>query len=86
MGDHVYVKITPFKGLHCFGVRGKLSPRYIGPFEILDRVGEVAHHLALAPNLAHYHDAFPVSMLQRHIKDPNQVVELEPMEIKENLT
>ena len=72
-GDHVYVKITPFKGLHCFGIKGKLSPRYIRPFEVLEGVGKVAYRLALPLNLANYHDIFHVLILQKYVKDPNQV-------------
>ena len=59
--DHVFLKVTPKKGV--IGKRRKLSSRYIGPFEILERVGTVAYRLALPPNLSGVHAAFHVSML-----------------------
>ncbi|GKB07300.1 retrotransposon protein, putative, ty3-gypsy subclass [Tanacetum coccineum] len=56
--DHVFLKVSPWKGVHRFGIKGKLSPRFIGPFEMLERVGEVAYHLALPPALSHVHNVF----------------------------
>ncbi|XP_071741250.1 uncharacterized protein [Rutidosis leptorrhynchoides] len=56
VGDKVFLKVSPWKGIRCFGLKGKLSPRYIGPFEILDRVGEVSYRLALPPQLSHVHN------------------------------
>ena len=58
MGDHVFLKISPMKGVMRFGKKGKLTPRYIGPFEILDRVGNVSYRLALPPNFGHVHPVF----------------------------
>nr|GEX35728.1 putative nucleotidyltransferase, ribonuclease H [Tanacetum cinerariifolium] len=60
-GDHVFLKVSPTRGVRRFGIKGKLSPRFIGPFEILDRVGEVSYRLALPPQLSHVHDVFHVS-------------------------
>nr|GFB40169.1 hypothetical protein [Tanacetum cinerariifolium] len=57
-GDHVFLKVSPARGVRRFGIKGKLSPRFIGPFEILDRVGEVSYRLALPPQLSHVHDVF----------------------------
>nr|GFD04906.1 retrotransposon protein, Ty3-gypsy subclass [Tanacetum cinerariifolium] len=48
-GDRVFLKVSPCRGVRHFGIKGKLSPRFIGPFEILDRVGEVSYRLALPP-------------------------------------
>ena len=58
-----------------FGKRGKLSPRFIGPFEILERVGTVAYRLALPPSMSGVHEVFHVSMLRRYTPDPAHVVD-----------
>ena len=63
VGDHVFLKISPFKGVMRFGQKGKLSPRYIGPFEILRRWGSIAYELALPPERFGVHPVFHVSML-----------------------
>nr|GFA92841.1 putative reverse transcriptase [Tanacetum cinerariifolium] len=63
-GDHVFLNVSPARGFSRFGVKGKLSPRFIGPFEILDRVGEVSYRLALPPQLLHVHNVFHVSLLR----------------------
>ena len=63
VGDHVFLKASPLKGVMRFGNKGKLSQRYIGPFEILDRVGNVSYRLALPPNLSHIHNVFHISVL-----------------------
>ena len=75
VGDHVFLKVMPKRGVVRFGKRGKLAPRYIGPFEILERVGTVAYWLALPPSLSGVHDVFPVSMLQKYTPDPAHVVD-----------
>ena len=58
-----------------FGKRGKLSPRYIGPFEVLERVGAVAYRLALPPSLSSVHEVFHVSMLRKYTPDPTHIVD-----------
>lgn len=75
VGDHVFLKVSPRKGLKKFSLSGKLAPRYIGPFEILDRVGEVAYRLALPPQLSGVHNVFHVSMLRRYEPDPSHVLD-----------
>ncbi|XP_073112178.1 uncharacterized protein [Elaeis guineensis] len=86
VGDHVFLRISPTKGVMRFGVRGKLSPRYIGPFEILDRIGEVAYRLALPPTLSGVHDVFHISMLRKYIPDPSHVVSYEPLRLQKDMT
>ena len=75
MGDHVFLNVLPKRGVVRFGKRGKLSPRYIGPFEVLERVGIVAYQLALPPSLSNIHAVFHVSMLRKYTPDPNHVVD-----------
>ena len=67
-------KSSPMKGVMCFGKRGKLSPRYIGPFEVLKRIREVAYELALPPGLSGVHPVFNVSMLKRYHGDGNYII------------
>ncbi|GJU24059.1 putative nucleotidyltransferase, ribonuclease H [Tanacetum coccineum] len=64
-GEHVFLKVSPTRGVRRFGIKGKLSPRFIGPFEILDRVGEVSYRLALPPQLSHVHNVFFILALLR---------------------
>ena len=75
MGDHVFLKVVPKRGVVRFGKRAKLALRYIGPFKILEKVGIVAYQLALPPSLSGVHDVFHVSMLQKYTLDPSHVVD-----------
>ena len=75
VGDHFFLKVMPKKGVVRFGKRGKLSPRFIGPFEILERVGTTAYRLALPPSMTGVHEVFHVSMLQKYTPDPAYVVD-----------
>ena len=70
-------RVSPMRGVKRFGVKGKLSPRFIGPFEILDRVGEVAYRLAMPPSLSTLHNVFHVSMLRKYVSDPSHVLSYE---------
>ena len=69
-----------------FGRKGKLSLRYIGPFKILGRKGEVAYELALPPELSQVHLVFHVSMLRKYVLDPSHIIEYRPLDIQPNLT
>ena len=69
-----------------FGKRGKLSPRYLGPYEIVSKVGPVTYRLKLPPELSRIHDTFHVSMLRKYIPDPSHVLREQPVQLKENLT
>ena len=86
VGDKVFLKVSPWKGVARFGKKGKLSPRYIGPYEVLERVGPVAYKLALPVELAQIHDVFHVSMLRRYRSDPSHIITGQPIEIKNNLS
>ncbi|KAA0057631.1 pol protein [Cucumis melo var. makuwa] len=86
VGDKVFLKVAPMKRVLRFERRGKLSPRFVEPFEILERIGPVAYRLALPPSLSTVHDVFHVSMLKKYVSDPSHVVDFEPLEIDENLS
>jgi hypothetical protein len=64
-GDFVYLMVSPMRGTHRFKVKGKLSPRYVGPFKIVDRKVEVAYQLELPPQFSYVHDIFHVSQLKK---------------------
>jgi hypothetical protein len=68
VGDFVYLKVSSMRGLRHFKVRGKLAPRFIGPFEILEKRGEVAYQLELPPQLSDVHDVFHVSQLKKCLR------------------
>ena len=74
VGDHVFLKVMPKRGVVRFDKCGKLLPRFIGPFEILERVGTVAYRLALPPSMSGVHEVFHVSMLRKYTLDPGHVV------------
>ena len=75
MGDHVFLKVIPKKGVVRFNKWGKLSSRYIRPFEVFERVGTITYRLALLPNLSGVHEVFHVSMLRKYTLDSNHVVD-----------
>ena len=81
VGDHVFLKTMPKRGVVKFGKRGKLLPRFIGPFEILERVGTIAYQLALPPSMSGVHEVFHVSMLRRYTPDPAHVVDWGEIEV-----
>ena len=86
VGDHVFLKVMPKRGVVRFGKRGRLSPRFIGPFEILERVGTEAYRLALPPSMSGVHEVFHVSMLRRYTLDPAHVVDWREIEVDTNET
>ncbi|XP_073133539.1 uncharacterized protein [Henckelia pumila] len=86
VGDHVFFKVAPMKGVLRFGKKVKLSPHYIGPFEILERVGTLAYRLALSPHLSAVHNFFHVSMLRKYMANPTHVLELEPLQLAGDLS
>jgi hypothetical protein len=86
VGDRVYLKVSPMKGVKRFRVKGKLSPRYIGQFPILEKCGKVAYKLELLPSLIGVHDIFHVSQLKKCLKAPMDVVLPEVAPLKTDLT
>ncbi|XP_073039337.1 uncharacterized protein [Primulina eburnea] len=86
VGDHVFIKIAPLKGVMRFGKKGKLSPRYIGLFEILDKIGDRAYRLALPPDLDRVHNVFQVSMLRKYLSNPSHVLRYDSLDLFPNLS
>ncbi|KAH0711565.1 hypothetical protein KY289_007524 [Solanum tuberosum] len=86
VNDWVYLKVSPMKGVMRFGKKGKLSPRYIGPYRIVKRVGNVAYELELPQELAAVHPVFHISMLKKCIGNPSLILPTESVKIKDNLS
>ncbi|WVZ50919.1 hypothetical protein U9M48_002124 [Paspalum notatum var. saurae] len=84
--DHVYLRVSPMKGVHRFGVKGKLAPRYVGPFKITEQCGPVAYRLELPPHLAAVHDVFHVSQLKKCLRVPEEVIDTSQIRIQPDLT
>jgi hypothetical protein len=84
--DFVYLKVSPMRGLHCFKVRGKLAPIFIGPFKILEKRGEVAYQLELPPQLPDVHDVLHVSQLKKCLHVPEEQIPMEDLEAQEDLS
>ncbi|KAI3700661.1 hypothetical protein L2E82_45298 [Cichorium intybus] len=85
VGDYVLLKVSPWKGVIRFRKRGKLGPRYIGPYKVIARIGKVAYRLELPDELRLIHNTFHVSQLQKCIVDETAVVPLEDIQIDERL-
>jgi hypothetical protein len=86
VGDFVYLKVSPMRGLRCFKVRGKLAPRFIRPFKILEKRGEVAYQLELPPQLSDVHYIFHVSQLKKRLHMPEKQLHMKELEAKEDLS
>ena len=71
----MFLKVSPTRRVVRFGKKGKLSPRFIGPFKIGQRVGKCAYRLALPSSLSEVHDVFHVSMLRKYIIDPSHILD-----------
>ncbi|GKA96231.1 hypothetical protein Tco_0818326 [Tanacetum coccineum] len=85
VGDRVMLKVSPWKGVIRFGKKGKLAPRYVGPFEILERIGPVAYRLRLPEELSGVHDTFHVSNLKKCLADASLHVPLDEIKVDKTL-
>ena len=84
--DQVFLKLSPWKGVVRFGKRGKLSPRYIGPFEIVEMIGPMAYRLDLPEDLSRVHNVFHISLLRMYIPNPSHVLETPEVELRDDLS
>jgi len=85
VGDHVYLRVSPMKGVQRFGVRGKLAPRYVGPFSIIERCGPVAYRVELPSYLSAVHNIFHVSQLRKCLRVPTEIVDMENLQLEPDL-
>nr|CAD40090.2 OSJNBb0012A12.12 [Oryza sativa Japonica Group] len=85
-GDYVYLRVTPLQGVHRFHTKGKLAPRFVGPYKIVSRRGDVAYQLELPQSLAGVHNVFHVSQLKKCLRVPTEEANLEQIEVEEDLT
>ena len=83
-GDMVFLKVSPWKGIQRFGKKGKLAPKFIGPFKILAKVGNMAYRLELPAQLSNIHPVFHVSMLRKYEPDPLHVIDHSDMVLDED--
>jgi hypothetical protein len=86
VGDFVYLRVSPTRGVQRFGMKGKLAPRYVGPFEILETCGPIAYRLQLPYQLAAIHNIFHVSQLKKCIKIPTEVINFQTIKIEPDLS
>ncbi|KAL6191640.1 hypothetical protein ACLB2K_038030 [Fragaria x ananassa] len=86
VGDHVFLKVSPTKGVVRFGKKGKLAPRYVEPFEILEKVGDLAYRLALPPVMPRVHNVFHLSLLRKYITDASHVIDYGTIKVNADAT
>jgi hypothetical protein len=86
VGDHVFLRVNLVTGVERALICRKLTPRFFGPFEIIENVGAVAYRIALLPSLLNLHDVFHVSQLKKYVYDLSHVIQVDELEVRDNLT
>jgi len=86
VGDHVYLRVSPTRGIQHFGVKGKLAPRYVGPYEIIEECGLVAYRLRLPSRLTAIHDVFHISQLKKCIRVPTEIIDQQELLVEPELS
>jgi len=86
VGDYVYLKVSPMKKVHRFGVKRKLAPRYVGPYKIIEQCGPVAYRLQLPPEMSAIFNVFHVSQLKKCLRVPEEAIEPTSVKIQSDLT
>jgi hypothetical protein len=86
VGDFVYLKVSPMRGLRRFKVRGKLAPRFIGPFKILEKRSEISYQFELPPQLSDVHDVFHISQLKKCLRVTEEQLPMKDLDVKEDLS
>jgi hypothetical protein len=86
VGDFVYLKVSPTKGVQRFGIKGKLAPHYIGPYEIMEGSGPVAYKLKLPPKMSAIHSVFHVSQLKKCVRLPTEIIAEPKLEIESDIS
>ena len=82
----MFLKVSPSKGINCFGKKGKLKPRYIESFKVLQRVETLAYRIALTSELSHVYDVFHVTMLRKYVQDPMHMINHYSLAVSEDLS
>jgi hypothetical protein len=86
VGDHVYLRVSPMKGVRHFGIKGKLAPRYIGPYPIIDKYGPTFYQVELSAKLSGVHNVFHIFQLKKCLKPPTDVVIEDTIPLEPDLT
>ena len=85
VGDHIYLRVSPTRGVQRFGVKGKLAPRYVGPYEIIEECGPVAYRLRLPSRLAAIHNVFHISQLKKCVRVPTEIIDQQEILVEPDL-
>ena len=86
VGDHVLLRVNHVNGVECALKCRKLTPSFVGPFEIVEKFGAVAYRIVLPPSLSNLHDVFHVSQLRKYVYDESHVIQEDELEVRDNLT